>query len=207
MKKNILYLSLGLNFLLICTLFIIGFFYKEKIFDLIGFKPQKNIVMFGDSLVAHGDWSEVLGRDDVKNSGLSGYTTKKLLKKLEDKVLKHKPKICFLEGGINDMHSLTSLDSTKENIIAIVEILKRNDIKVVLHSVVHTSHFEHNKRVDSLNVIYKDIARTHNIPFIDLNSKFSKNNVIIEDLSTDGLHLEKKAYPMWASLIKSYLTL
>ena len=59
--------------------------------------------MFGNSITANGKWGDGLNRLDVKNSGTGGFTTSHFVWTINDQVLQYHPKICFLEGGINDI--------------------------------------------------------------------------------------------------------
>lgn len=67
--------------------------------------PSNNpIAMIGDSITHQGDWTKVLGRTDVTNWGVPGYTSGQLAWTFQD-LLKQQPgmKVVFLQGGINDL--------------------------------------------------------------------------------------------------------
>lgn len=58
--------------------------------------------MLGNSLIRHGNWDSLLRREDVINRGISGDRLECICERL--KYLKNnKAKICFIEGGINDI--------------------------------------------------------------------------------------------------------
>jgi hypothetical protein len=66
--------------------------------------PKNPVALIGDSITYQGDWIKVLGRTDVTNWGIPGYTTGQLAWTFKD-LLRQQPgvKVVFLEGGINDL--------------------------------------------------------------------------------------------------------
>jgi len=52
--------------------------------------PKNPVAMIGDSITHQGDWTKVLGRTDVTNWGIPGYTTGQLAWTFKD-LLKQQP--------------------------------------------------------------------------------------------------------------------
>jgi hypothetical protein len=48
-------------------------------------------------------------------------------------------------------------------------------------------------------------ASENKIDYIDLNSAVSKNDVLQDEYTTDGVHLKPKAYQNWTELINAIL--
>ena len=62
-----------------------------------------------------------------------------------------------------------------------------------------------NKSVKELNEILIRYASEKKIDCIDLNSAVSKNNVLQDEYTTDGVHLTPEGYQKWTALINAIL--
>jgi lysophospholipase L1-like esterase len=168
---------------------------------------DKNIVMFGNSITYQGKWTELLGRSDVVNWGIPGYTTGQLIWTIKN-VLHDYPgtKIWFLEGGINDISLGVPVDRIFENQKIIIDSLKKNHIiPVVQSTILKNGDKSANKLVTKLNAKIKKYCLKNNIDFLDLNRFLSKDGELIKALTTDGCHLQPPAYDPWTAAILQVL--
>jgi len=210
-KKKIIYrlfviCSVLLNILfLVCSTFIF-IQYRTKILDKIGYNREVSIVMFGDSMIEKGEWETILGRTDVINSGVGGFTTSHLQMILNKKVLNFKPKICYLNGGINDILIGIPYARTEHNVNSIIDTLQKHNIKVAIQSVIYNIDTSRIPAIDSLNHLYIEIAKSKNIDYINVNSILSVNKHLIKQYSLDGIHVNKSAYNVWAELINKHIS-
>jgi len=78
----------------------LSYWHKKSQFEKLP-KCQSDIIMLGDSITDEGEWTELLGLN-VKNRGISGDTTERILHRLNS-ILESKPKQVFLMIGINDL--------------------------------------------------------------------------------------------------------
>jgi len=157
--------------------------------------------MFGNSLTAEGKWNSELKRFDIKNSGRSGFTSSHFVWILQDAVLKYKPKICFIEGGINDIGTGIPLSRTYENYETIVDILIQHQIEPVLQSTLYVNKPDDsvtNSKVESLNYFLSNLASKRNIIYLDLNQYLSENKKLRIEYTRDGVHLRQSTYKIWA---------
>lgn len=162
--------------------------------------------MLGNSLTAGTDWTYQLKRIDVQNSGMRGFITKQLRGITRNYVVKYKPKICFVEGGINDVGFGCTANETFDNFKSIVDTLKANNIIPVLSLTLYQHNNDKSKnKVDSINVLVKKYAIENGIDYFDLNEKLSDKQSLKAEYTTDGTHLTKKAYPFWADEVKKIL--
>lgn len=170
-------------------------------------KQQKvTIVMFGDSIIKGANWNELLGRDDVKNSGFPGFTTSHFVWLIKEHVVDLKPEICFLEGGINDIGVGIPLSRTKENYEKNIDILLKNNIVPVLQSVLYQQNNPQSKvQVDSLNNYLKAYAKIMQIQYLDINTKLSSDTGLKAQYTVDGTHINQSAYQIWAAEVKVFL--
>ena len=58
--------------------------------------------MLGNSLTNRISWNELLVRDDIANRGIGSDITAGFINRINF-VFNVKPKICFIEGGVNDL--------------------------------------------------------------------------------------------------------
>jgi lysophospholipase L1-like esterase len=209
-KKIFLRFSLILNIILILGILLISYKYREKIYEKIASLRKCNIVMFGDSLTAYGDWNKDLNRVDIRNSGTGGFTTSHFVMTINTSVLKYNPQICFIEGGINDIGVGIPLSRTYKNYESIVDTLLKHKIEPILQSTLYVNYLKDsitNSKVDSLNYFISNLAVKRNIIFLDLNLYLSHNKRLKKEFSKDGVHIKENAYEIWireiAKILKS----
>jgi lysophospholipase L1-like esterase len=167
-------------------------------------KNNIDIVMLGDSLTARGEWDVILYPKKVINLGHDADTTSDILNRLDLAIEVHSKSI-YLMIGINDMNSYKSLDKIFENYIEILNRLKiESTSKVFVQSVLYTQMNSFNKKVKEINSKLKDYCYDNNLTYIDLNEKLSRDEVLLNIYTTDGLHLNMKAYVTWASELRNY---
>jgi lysophospholipase L1-like esterase len=184
--------------------------YKEQVGFYRIYSGNSNIVMLGNSLVNRISWGELLNRCDVANRGISGDITEGYLHRLNF-VLDVKPKICFIEGGINDIINNVNAKVTIKNIDSIVSVLLTNKIVPVLHSITYVTNdyadaSNMNLQVKKLNFEIAKLAKQRNITLIDLNPKVSDGNFLIREFAVeDGIHYSAKTYLIWKEEILKVL--
>lgn len=204
MKKIVLIFSLLLNVVFICSSTTLLYLYKDKVYEALGLKSKVDVVMYGDSITAEGNWDSLFPGVDIVNSGMSGNTTSGLIKSLKVKVLNYEPNVCFLEGGINDILDGIATERTIRNYSTLVDSLTTHEITPILQSVILTTDSSLNTRVDTLNNALKAIAIKKKLIFLDLNEKLAQRGFLKAEFSRDSfIHLNKTAYPVWAEIIRT----
>lgn len=182
-------------------------FGDNNIYDLhkIYQTKQSDVVMLGDSITCAVSWNELFNYHII-NRGINGDTTAGFLQRL-DQVLELNPKKVFIMGGINDIFQSYSVEEIFENHKRIIQKLRENNITPYVQSTLYTAKKEngYNDKVTVLNSLLQHYCQENNIEFIDLNKKLSKNQLLIEDYTHDGLHLKANAYVIWRDEIKKYI--
>jgi lysophospholipase L1-like esterase len=183
-----------------------------------------DIVMLGNSLTNGGNWEELLGRNSVVNRGIPSDILDGYLARMEY-VYKLSPKICFVQGGINDIFNWTPVNLIFEKYKKVIEGLKAHGIIPVIQSTLYVSPIwgeewlkthrpdlkprdvnrDRNREVNKLNNLLRNYATKHGIEYIDLNSKLSKDGFLREDVTWDGAHLKAKGYKIWAEEVTKIL--
>ncbi len=168
-------------------------------------KHIANIVMSGNSITYSGHWKKLLGREDVTNWGIPGYTTEQISWTIKN-FSKENPKVAFLEGGINDLTLGITPKRIFRNYIRMIDSLKAHNVIPVIQSTIYQyKSADKNKNVKKVNKLVSSYCKLHNIKYIDLNSVLSANDELIADYTTDGTHLKENAYVLWAKLVSEAL--
>ncbi len=163
------------------------------------------IVMVGNSITHHGDWKNVLNREDVTNWGIPGYTTGQIAWTLKHVIALH-PRVCFLEGGINDLTLGISPRRVFQNQVGVIDTLLAHGIIPVVQSTIYQyQSSDDNKRVMKVNKLLKNYCGKHAVDYLDVNSVLSSGSELKQELTTDGTHLQPRAYALWAELINGEL--
>ncbi len=205
--KTKFYLSVVLNLLLFGVLASAVYTYRAKLYQRFLTKTDGiNIVMFGNSIVAQGNWIELLNRTDVANSGLPGRVTYHFLQEINSQVLAKKPKVCFVMGGINDITVGVSEEATFHNYTKLLEILETNQIQPVVSATLYEQNDAISKaKVDRLNAYLKSYCKAKQIPFLNPNRYLSDSTGLRKEFAVDKTHLNEKAYQLWAKDIITVL--
>ena len=169
-----------------------------------------DIVFLGNSITAGGnDWSERLNYPNIKNRGIGGDTTDGVLARI-DEIIYFKPIAVFLLIGINDIWnngspSIPSPEYIGNNINNIVEFIKGNcpETKIYVQTILPIEKEIFIESIKKVNKIIKSNQINEKYEVIDLYSLFAnENGLMINELSTDGIHLNEKGYQKWVEFIK-----
>jgi lysophospholipase L1-like esterase len=232
MRKKVLYFSLAVNMLLVGAALFFGIkrwrfqhAVREKVpwhsyFDNPAYAAElslekaytghADVVMLGDSYVYMARWNELLQRCDVAVRGIPGDVTAGYLNRLDAVVGVH-PKICFLEGGTNDIRLQVSQDTTFRNLMALMDELQYEKIGIVFHTVPPMAKGNpeadgFNKKAITLNARIRDLCQKTGYPFIDLYALFQQDGYLNTSYAqADGIHLTGEAYKLWAGEINKKL--
>ena len=165
-----------------------------------------DIVILGDSHSFNANWSEILGRAKVANRGIISDLTSGYLHRMEY-VLNLHPKVCFVEGGINDFYSKFTVNEVMRNLSQVVDTLRQHNIIPIFTSTFPVATNRENavfvnKQVERLNTLLTNYCRENKIEIIDINLQISENGFLRNDMSYDGLHLNATGYAIWAKEIE-----
>ncbi len=179
---------------------------------------QADIVMLGNSLTAGVNWSELLGRANVISRAIPGDITQGFKARL-DQVLKLKPKIVFVMGGLNDIYSWIPVEEVFTNYVKVLSTLQANGITPIVQLTTYVAkdyakdwggtpqvNLGRNKEVDRLNKMLSDYAASNKIEVINLlPSIATRDGYLKPDLSWDGVHFKAEAYRIWAREVERVL--
>ncbi|HIP33554.1 MAG TPA: GDSL family lipase [Bacteroidia bacterium] len=165
---------------------------------------QSKIVMLGDSITFGANWNELLDDVNIINRGIGSDITNGFIHRLEN-IYKLNPKYVFIMGGINDIAKGYKVDKIFKNYKIIIEKLKSKNIRPIVQSTLFTTKSKHKNKVKKLNLLLMEYCKNNKIDFINLNDKLSKNDILIDDYTNDGVHLKPNGYEIWKKEIEKYL--
>lgn len=229
MKNTILILSILLNVgLLAGSLFVIKslggiqymlwkmknrgvagtYEHRKSIFEMLP-NETKDIIFLGDSLTEQCEWSEMLQDARVKNRGISGDMTIGLLNRLQE-VTDRQPAQIFLLIGINDL-LFHDADYVIENYKTIVHriLSETPNTELLLQSLLPVNNeirdFDiANTTIQTVNGAIQNIAKNNNLKYINIHPLLidTKGNLDAQ-YTSDGIHLNGKAYQIWKEAVQS----
>jgi len=172
------------------------------------------IVFIGNSITEGGDdWSAKFGISNVRNRGISGDVTDGVLKRL-DEITFFKPKAVFILIGINDLfniyhhHQIPSAEYVGENILKITDIIheKSPETKIFVQTVLPTSEDYLKDNIIIVNNIIRALRPEKYYEVIDLYGSFANDEELLrEELTYDGVHLNDSGYALWVEIVKPVL--
>jgi len=173
---------------------------------------ENRVVFMGNSITegwSNSDPSFFEGKPYI-NRGISGQTTPQMVLRLKQDVVDLKPKVVVILAGINDIAGNTgpmTLEQIRDNLIAMAQLAKANNIKVVLSSVIPAYDFpwrpgmEPAGKVVALNKMIKEYADKNNIVYLDYFSAMAdERNGLKKELGYDGVHPNLEGYKIMAPL-------
>jgi lysophospholipase L1-like esterase len=181
--------------------------YAEQIRIMAAYRDTSAIVMLGDSHTFKAHWNELLGRGDVANRGISSDITEGYLHRLKYVFACH-PRICFVEGGVNDLDRHIPDSAIIEHLRRLIDTLKTEGVTPIVQSVFHVSPAwpesnSFNARITELNLRIEVLARREKINLLDINPQIAPSGILLSRYAQqDGIHLTGDAYLFWAQEVR-----
>lgn len=206
-QKTYLTVSVILNCIFFFGFLTLSYIYRDKLFQaFVSAKGNPKIIMFGNSITAQGKWVELLGRTDVLTQALPGQCTYHFLNAMESMVIRHKPEVCFVMGGINDITIGVSQSKIQEHYSGILNNLTRNGITPIVTLTLYEQNDPSSKtQVSELNRFLVNYCKQNQIEYLDINPLIGDSTGLKAEYAVDKTHLNEKAYRLWASEIKKVL--
>ena len=170
------------------------------------------IVLMGNSITEHWQtYSPLFFKENsfLINKGISGQTTIEMLSRFNEDVIKQNPQAVYILAGINDIaqnSGYISIDDISKNIIKMGLIAQKNNIKVVICSVLPVTEIKWNEKIKNANqevieLNHQLISSSKNNNFIYLDY-YNQMKEELSSLTYDGLHPNEKGYIKMSVIIK-----
>jgi len=166
--------------------------------------PNPAVVFLGDSITEASIFNETFETSSrIYNRGVGGDTAVDILNRLQE-IKKLKPRFVYLMVGINDLHKGASPEQVAENIVKIHDTLAKEGIKTIVQKTIQCqpSKCSYTKEVNELNKTLASIFKSELIDLGELNSA----NGLDDNLTYDGVHLNKKGYEIWIKKLQQSLS-
>ncbi len=188
--------------------------HKKSQFEILPL-ANDSIIFLGDSITDEGEWAELLGNTNILNRGISGDTTRRILNRL-DAIIRAKPKQIFLMIGINDfVNEKKSIEEVLNKYKIILEEIQKQipQTEVFIQSILPVNNnltyfIQDNHKLIKFNLKLQELATEFNYQYIDVFSNLADSeNQLDASYTTDGLHLNGKAYLMWKEAVEKYVAM
>lgn len=178
---------------------------------------EKRVVFMGNSITigwlqTHPDFFK---NKPYVNRGISGQTTPQMLVRFRADVVDLDAAAVVLLAGTNDIAGNTgpvTLEMILDNIKSMTEIAQANDIKVILCSVLPAFDYPWrpglapNVKIPKLNKMIKRYAEESGAYYLDYFTALEDgNNGMINEYTTDGVHLTLEGYQVMEPLVENAL--
>ena len=153
------------------------------IFNLSTAKTKNNkIVFMGNSITQMWSQNSFFFKSNPSfiNKGISGQTTPQMLKRFNNDVIKENANTVIILAGINDIAQNTGpikVEDIANNIFKMAEMAEKNNIDVIICSVLPANKILWNKsikptyKIIKLNMLLKQFCKNKNIEYIDYYSE------------------------------------
>lgn len=179
-----------------------------------GIKPR--MVFMGDSITENwllGD--PELFSDEMVNRGIGGQTTPQMLVRFRADVIALEPAMVHIMAGTNDVAGNTgptTMQDFRNNIMAMVDLARANDIAVILASVPPAAAFNWQPslkpvpQIDAMNAWLQEYSAQSGLVYIDYHSGLAGNSKELRaELGNDGVHPNRDGYMIMRRLLEERL--
>lgn len=190
----------------------VEYFYRKSIYESLA-DEENEIIFLGDSITDNGEWSELFKDLKIKNRGIQGDRTDRILKRLPE-VVSSSPQKIFLLVGYNDLSRGVSIDAIVANYEKIIQNIKARSsmTQIYIQSVLPVNYNFYKGRVKNNDVIQlnrhlKQLSKKYNAHYLDLYANFcdADQQLHLDFTAKDGLHLNGKAYLKWKSILEEHV--
>jgi lysophospholipase L1-like esterase len=184
--------------------------YKEQLTRYDVYSKKANIVMLGTSLTQDIDWEELMNRGDIVNRAYGGDIFAVMAARLPY-VLALQPKICFIEGGINDIDTDVPVAESMHQLLIIIDTLQQHSVIPVLTTITNVANSAagqktRNKKINQFNSELYKLAKNKGLSIIDNNPVLAPGGNLKEEFAkSDGLHYLPKTYLVWKAAVEKVL--
>lgn len=218
MKKSLIIVSLLLNIALLAAVFYLCKHQPDKSMRddkecvmswnncIKKLDMQADVVFFGDSHTAYGDWQRSFPEIKSINLGYMGEDTKGMLRRVEVIRSVH-PRKVFLMAGLNGLGDQTAAEFESAYCTLVDSILSAvPDAVLYIENILPVNDDVYlNKKVIEANRIIQKIAEERKLIYIDLYSLYAINSELPTDVTNDGVHLKSEAYNLWYESVNPFI--
>ncbi len=187
---------------------------KRSIFYSMQRPANKHKIIFlGDSITQNNNWDEMFGSPAILNRGISGDTTRGILHRIGN-IVYLQPRKLFVMAGINDFTRGRTVRQVMNDYRRIIEAVRRGSpaTDIYVQSTLPINNELNGSQTDPSKIILlnkhlKAYCRSRRLTFINLYPLFADSTQHLKvEYTFDGTHPNGKAYLLWESKIRPYIT-
>ena len=176
---------------------------------------EERVVFMGDSITdgwgRGNNGSSFFPGKPYINRGISGQVTAQMLLRFYPDVIAHKPKAVVILAGTNDIGSNigpVSNETIENNLMAMADLARANNIKVVLASLLPVCDYHRPQtqqrppdRINAINAWMKDYAARNRAVYLDyFSATVDDKGFFKAEITNDGLHPNAAGYQVMGPL-------
>lgn len=175
------------------------------------------IVFIGDSITEFWKQNDSIffNQNNYINRGISSQTSVHVLERFDNDVISLKPKSVIILVGINDIaenFGPISLEEIMVNITLMVEKSLKNNIEVLLCSILPANSFYWNpkiqpiEKIKQLNQMIKAYCILKQLDFVDYYTEMVDENLSLDKKYTDdGVHPNLAGYLKMKAILETHI--
>ena len=142
-----------------------------------------------------------------------GMTTESIVNDFYQKIYIYNPSAVLIEVGLEDLANESRIEDIKERYSTILKMIQENrpnaSVYVLSLCPINPNKIDEDNRyynmnnatIMGLNKELKDLAKTYHYTYVDLYSSLSRDNLLKDIYSRDGISLNKEGYKVVWSII------
>ncbi len=174
-------------------------------------EPACDVLFYGDSLTAGGNFGEFFPGLRVVNLGINGATIGDLTGWVPRVSANHPDKIFVMAGG-NDLDA-DNVEQCAELFRGLLDALREAcpDAEIFVESMLPADKAiasranRPNRVVRDFNARLEALAEEYGMPFLDIYPAYEVRGGLNGELTEDGIHLKADAFGPWAEIVRPYL--
>ena len=183
-------------------------------FSVIGCSNNSSkcdVLFYGDSITARGNFSDYFPDLNVINYGFGGATIEDLISWVPRVNMKHPTKIFVLAGGnnLNSTNLEECVDLYRNLLESLLETCSYSKIYVEsmlpIDKQIGTKYNCPNNVIKSFNERIELLAQEYELPYIDIYPAYESGGGLKSELTEDGVHLKSDAYGPWVEIVRPYI--
>src|SRR5262249_44785888 len=150
----------------------------------------------GDSLTANGRWGWILTRTplSVANLAQPGATVSEVAVQVR-RAYAYRAEFLLVMAGTNEInrHPVEQIICNYRYLIDEVP----SGQKVIVTLIPYTAFGEDADKIRSINEKLRSMLEHRGVAILDINPSISKEGILLNDMTVDGVHFSERAYRIW----------
>ena len=123
------------------------------------------------------------------------------------------PEVIVIQAGTNNVGGRPGGQAKVDGIVAGIEaIVESSRIRAPDAELILTANFPCSEsavvsEIEAINNRLEQLAKNHGLRFLNINERLAdEDGLLLDEVSSDGLHLSEAGYEVWADALRPVLT-